>query len=164
MLERLRPRIVLWCASRMSPGLRARVEPEDVAQEVLIALHKSLDHVEYDDAKRFFGWVFRVAENRIRDLVDYHGALKRQVGPPLSFTQTTPSRAASRLEASRRLQTALAELSDDHRLVIQLRKIEGRSVEEVCEAMGRGKSAVKMLYWRAFQTLTKVLHRMEESA
>ena len=35
LLERLRPRLVLWASARMSPGLRAKLEPEDAAQEIL---------------------------------------------------------------------------------------------------------------------------------
>ncbi|MCZ6597797.1 MAG: RNA polymerase subunit sigma-70, partial [Planctomycetota bacterium] len=43
LLERLRPRIVLWVSTRLSPELRARVDPEDIAQEVLLGLHRGLD-------------------------------------------------------------------------------------------------------------------------
>ena len=32
-MERLRPRVVLWCANRMSEKLRSKTHPEDMAQE-----------------------------------------------------------------------------------------------------------------------------------
>ena len=79
LLERLRPRLVLWCANRMAAALRAKVQPEDVAQEVLLALHKALPAFEARGGRAgFLRWVFRIAENRIRDLVDHHGALTVQ--------------------------------------------------------------------------------------
>ena len=71
LLERLRPRIVLWASARLSADLRAKIEPEDVAQEVLLSVHKGLDAFDDTGEKPFFAWLFRVAENRIRDFVDY---------------------------------------------------------------------------------------------
>src|SRR5262249_56646833 len=37
LLERLRPRLVLWASARLSSALRSKVEPEDVAQGILLA-------------------------------------------------------------------------------------------------------------------------------
>lgn len=160
LLERIRPRLVIWCAGRLSTGLRAKVEADDVAQEVLLAVHRALPSYRPpagNSERAFFGWVFRIAENRIRDLVDYHGAAKRQPRPPLSFTQTTPSRAAQRVETTDRVQRAIQQLSEDHRMVLQLRRVEERGLAEVAEVMGRSVPATKMLYWRAVEALGRVL-------
>ena len=157
LLERLRPRVVMWCAARMSPALRARVEPDDVAQEVLIGVHRHLPSFDGRGEKAFFGWLFRVAENRIRDLVDYHGALKRQAAPPVSFSQTSPSMMAARTEAAQRIQEALAELPEDYRTVIQLRRIEERPLAEVAELMERTVDASRVMYWRAVKALKRIM-------
>ena len=160
LLEHLRPRIVLWCARRMSPKLRSKVEPEDAAQEVLLALHKALPSFNAAGGRRaFLGWVFTIANNRIRDLVDHHGALKRKTVIPRSFHQTSPSMAAGRVELIQRLREALDELTDDHREVIHLRRIEERDVEEVAQILGRSKSATHSLYWRAMDALRGAMER-----
>jgi len=154
LLERLRPRLVLWCANRMSPKLQSKVQPEDAAQEVLIALHKALP--AFDPAggrKAFLGWVFTIARNRIRDLVDHHGALKRRTMLPRSFSQVSPSRAAAQADLIVHMRAALANLPEDYRRVIQLRRLEERDIGEVAEEMGRSAGATHTLYWRALEAL-----------
>ena len=153
LLERLRPRLVLWAASRMSADLRSKVEPEDMAQEILLALHKSLDRFEGADGRAFFAWMFRVAENRIRDTVDHFGAKKRQRILPASFSQTSPSAAVARSEAVVRLQEAIETLPEDYRRVIQLRRLEERDTAEVAELLDRTENAVRILYCRALKAL-----------
>ncbi len=157
LLERLRPRLVLWAATRLSPALRAKVEPEDVAQEILLAVHKSIAGFEGTEERAFFAWVFRLAENRIRDLADHFGAQKRRTPEALSFSQTSPSTAAARSESHARLHRALAGLPDPFRQVIQLRRLEEREVPEVAQIMERSENAVRILYCRALQALRRAL-------
>lgn len=160
LLERLRPRLVLWCAGRMSQKLRAKVQPEDVAQEVLVALHKALPALDTSGGRRaFLKWVFRVAENRVRDIAGHHGALKRKTVPPRSFAQTSPSVAAARAELIGELRAALDELPSDYREVIQLRRLEEREIGEVAETMGRSTGATHTLYWRAVAALRERMQR-----
>lgn len=162
LLERLRPRLVLWCGSRMSSRLRAKVQPEDVAQEVLIALHKALPGFEVKESREaFLGWVFTIAENRIRDFVDYHEALKRKTIPPRSFSQTSPSIAAARTEAAGRLLVAMDSLSSDYRQVIQLRRLEEREFDQIADVMGRSRGAAHTLYWRAMEALREIVQKDE---
>ena len=155
LLERLRPRIVLWAATRMSPALRAKVEPEDVAQEVLVAVHKSLDGFDHRNEKAFFGWVFRIAENRIRDLVDHFGAVKRQPPEPRAFSQTSPSMAARRQEQVERIREAVEALAPDYREVIRLRRFQELDCAQVAEVMERSENAVRVLYCRALKALAQ---------
>lgn len=153
LLERLRPRIVLWVSARLSNRLRKLVDPEDVAQEVLIAVHQALDSYQDRSPRGFHAWLFRIAENRIRDLSDYASARKRQPGEPIVPTQTTPSTAAMRSEAFERVRAALLRLPDDYRRVIQLRRLEEREVPAIAGEMGRSENAVRILYCRALKAL-----------
>lgn len=153
LMEHLRPRLVLWAASRLSPALRAKIEPEDVAQETLMAVHRALDRFRGNDERAFLAWLFQIAENRIRDLVDHFGAQKRQPAFRPSMTQTSPSTAAVRSEEVERVQRALSGLSDPHREVLRLRRFEHRETREVAELMGRSENAVRVLYCRALKAL-----------
>lgn len=157
LLQRLRPRLVLWSASRMSAQLRSKVEPEDMAQDILVALHKDMDRFDGTPGRAFFGWMFRVAENRIRDSVDHFGAKKRQAAPLDPASQTSPSAAARRVEAVDLLRDAIAQLPDDYRRVVQLRRLEERDVGEVAQAMERSENAVRILYCRALKALRQSL-------
>ena len=153
LLERLRPRLLLWVSTRLSKALKERVEAEDVVQEILLAVHKSLDQFEGDDDRAFLAWLFTVAENRIRDLADHFGALKRRSPEALAFSQTSPSTAASRNELAIKMREALARLSEPHRQVIQLRRFEEAPVSAIAELMDRSENAIRILYCRAIQAL-----------
>jgi RNA polymerase sigma-70 factor (ECF subfamily) len=107
--------------------------------------------------KAFYAWFFRIAENRIRDLVDYYGAKKRRGEAPRPLTHTTPAAAAVRSEQLIRVRTALGRLSDDYRRVIQLRRLEEREVAEVAALMERSENAVRILYCRALKALREEL-------
>lgn len=157
LLERLRPRIVVWAAGRMSPLLRSKVEPEDVAQEVLLALHKDFASFHGQTDAAFFRWLFTVAQNRVRDLADHHGALKRRLPSPQSFSQTSPSQAAARSEDIARIMDALGGLSDSHREVIVLVRIEDLGVAGAAQSLGRSENAVRVLYCRALKALREAL-------
>ena len=161
LLERLRPRILLWVASRMSPALRAKVEPDDVVQEVLLAVHKSLDGFDHRDQRSFFGWLFRIAENRIRDLVDHFGAQKRRPPEPRTFSQTSPSSAARRREQVDRIAQAVEALPPDYREVIRLRRFQELDCPQVAEIMDRSENAVRVLYCRAVKALAQALAEKE---
>lgn len=153
LVERLRPRLVLWCAARMSERLRAHLEPDDAAQDILLALHKDLRSYQGPPDKHFFGWFFTLAENKMRDLVDYWSAAKRQPGEPLRHSQTSPSQAAARRELATVVRDAVAALPDDYRDVVRLLKLEGRDVAEVAQIMERSENAVRILYCRALKEL-----------
>ncbi len=158
LLEHLRPRLVLWVAARMSRDLLTKVEPEDLAQDTLMAVHKALPKFDGNSERRFLGWVFRIAENRIRDQVSLFRATKRQVlPPPHSFTQSSPSTAATRTEQVSRVLEAMAVLSPEHRDVVRLRRLEERETKEIAELMDRSENAVRILYCRALKSLRAAL-------
>jgi RNA polymerase sigma-70 factor (ECF subfamily) len=155
LLERLRPRLVLWASARMSPALRAKLEPEDAAQEILLAVHRSLHQFDGEEYEAFRAWLFTVAENRIRDLAAHANALKRKTPEPTRRTQTTPSVGAMRTEMSQRIREALTQLPEDYRRVIQLRRFEELDTAAVAEEMGRSPNAVRVLYFRAVRALAE---------
>jgi RNA polymerase sigma-70 factor (ECF subfamily) len=157
LLERLRPRLVLWLYARMSQALRAKVEPEDVAQDVLVAVNRDIGRFVGDGMPAFMAWFFTVAENRLRDLVDHFGAIKRRLPPPHSFSQTSPSTAASRREDVARLMQAIDQLPENLRQVIVLVRIESRTVSEVAVLLGISENAVRVRYCRALKLLRRLL-------
>lgn len=157
LLDRVRPRLVLWAASRMSGELRACFEPEDVAQETLLAVHRDFERLAPRKAEEFLPWLFGVAENRVRDLADRVRAAKRNGVAPTRPPATTPSIAAIRREDAEALAKAIATLSDDHREVLRLRRFEDRSAVEVGKLMGRSEGAVRVLYFRALAALRNAM-------
>ncbi len=139
------------------PALRANLEPEDAAQEILLAIHKDFHSYQGPPDRSFFKWVFVVADHKLKDLVDFHGAKKRQRVEPAAGSQISPSQAAVRGESIVRLREAIARLPDDYRTVVALYKLESREIEDVAQIMDRSENAVRVLYCRALKELRSIL-------
>ena len=142
----------------MSSALRAEIEPEDLAQEILLGVHGRLDEFDGDSAAVFYGWVFRIAENRIRDSVDHFAALRRRRPDARRADArpgdvTTPSVAAYRAEIVTRVRDAVSLLPEAHRDVVRMHLLEGREIAEIAAATGRTPSGVRVLYCRALRAL-----------
>jgi RNA polymerase sigma-70 factor, ECF subfamily len=153
LFERVRPRLVLWAATRLSAELRGEYDPEDVAQEVLLVVHRDFDRLAPRAPEEFLPWLFGVAEHRVRDLADRRGAVKRNGEPPPPASVRTPSSVIGLREEADRLKRAIAALPDDYRDVLRLRRFEDLPAAEVGRRMGRSEGAVRILYFRAIDAL-----------
>ncbi|WP_210420364.1 RNA polymerase sigma factor [Aquisphaera giovannonii] len=153
-------RALMFIRARLGPRLRASVESVDVLQEAYLAAHAGFDRFEYaeGDDGAFLRWLFRIVENRLRDLNDRAGAKKRRpVELPRLDPATGPVTAAERAERREALVRALDALEDDHRRVILLRYFEGLSAEEAGRLMDRSPGAIRKLAARALAALGEKL-------
>ena len=67
--------------------------------------------------------------------------------------ESTPSRQIAKDEAIAAVMSCLARLRDDQRTVVQLRFLEGRSVADVAEHLGKTEPAIHMLCHRGLTAL-----------
>lgn len=74
---------------------------------------------------------------------------------------TSPSRVAVRNERHARLMAAIAALPDDQRVAVTLYHLEGRTLVETAEVMGKTPVAVAGLLRRALATLRRQLAEYE---
>jgi len=151
-----------------------RAEAEDVAQEVFIAVFKTID--TFREESKFSTWLYRVTvnhcKNRIKYLARRHdrdrdeldemspGANAATNGAPARAPQ--PDRALEGAQMEQLLQDAIANLDDDHRVVVVLRDVEDLSIEEICEITGLPDGTVKSRLHRARLALRKKLQRHVE--
>ena len=149
-----------------------RNEAEDLAQEVFITVFKSIDSFRGD--AKFSTWLYRVAanhcKNRIkylarrhdRDQSEYDEQIERRAAAGAVTGPATMPRPDARLEGLEReqlLQAAIAELDDDHRLLVVLRDIEELSYDEICAITELPEGTVKSRLHRARLALRKKLQR-----
>ena len=81
----------------------------------------------------------------------------------LTADLTSPSERAVRGEELRRLAHALAELPDDQRRVVELRYLNGLTVADVAEQIGRTRPAAVGLLFRGLKRLRELLREPGES-
>ena len=160
VLERYRERLLSVIYLRMGPELRARMDPEDVVQEVAIEAIRSWHTLS--DEKNAGAWLVVLAKRKVaRILRDQVGVAARdprreramKTDIPLADRRSGPITVADRKDRLSLLEQALERLSEDHREVILLARIEGLPAKEVAERMGRSENAVHLLLSRAIKKL-----------
>jgi RNA polymerase sigma-70 factor, ECF subfamily len=129
-------------------------EVEDMTQEVFLRALRSLPRFE-DRGLPFTVYLLRIAANLARDR--WRSLPTRPVVTADVPGGRAPAEAAEEVavanERRRALVAALDRLSPDHRLVLRLRILEGRSAREVAALMHRNEPAVRQLQVRALAAL-----------
>ena len=147
-----------------------RAEAEDVAQEVFIAVFKTID--SFREESKFSTWLYRVAVNHCKNRIKYlsrrhdrsqdeldENAPAANSASAAPVRHLRPDRALENAQTESLLQQAVAELDDDNRVLVILRDIEDLSIEEICEITGLPDGTVKSRLHRARLVLRKTLER-----
>jgi len=142
VFERVRPPLEKWITLRLGTLLRSRIDVEDVVQETLQQVFLALPRFEPQSPRATMAWVFKIAENRIRDMSERLKAGKRnpererELHSRLKASWTSASMAAVRREEHERVLASLLSLPDKHREIIRLVKVEELSYDEAGERLG----------------------------
>jgi RNA polymerase sigma-70 factor, ECF subfamily len=130
----------------------SQADAEDVTQELFLRLPRTVAGFG-GDASRFPGWIHRVAvrqalmqmrSGRRRREVDVDGVAALLAPPDDTLNRLT-------------LETALARLSAEHRLVFLLKEVEGFSHAEIAELVGISVSNSEVRLHRARRELRDML-------
>jgi RNA polymerase sigma-70 factor (ECF subfamily) len=127
---------------------------EEIVQDTLLSIHR--DRHTYDPARPFRPWMYAIARHRLLDHLEKQrrwsrGDVVTEVG------LVACDHASVHVRAWRALQQALAQLSSTQRRVIQLLKLEGRSVAEISQRTGLSVSSVKVTAHRGYKKLRALL-------
>ncbi len=143
---------------------------EDLLQETLTRALDCLGRFRWQGPESFRLWLQGIAENVVREAVKRHRRdAWLEILPEVPAVTVSPSRHLRREERWSRLKTALDGLSEDHRTVLVLARLEGLKLDEIAERMHRSPSAVKSLLFRAMGELrrsfgdTESLHLTDRS-
>jgi RNA polymerase sigma-70 factor (ECF subfamily) len=174
--ERSRPRLEALAYLRLGPYLRRRVEVDDVLQETYLRAYQLLNRFKYQGEAALLRWLEVICKHVIQDLGRYFSRKRRRAKvfnwAPLAESSgrladgildllpapvTSPSRALRREERFDRLEKALDSLSDEHREVLILARVQLLRPGEIAARMGRSEDAVAMLLLRAARKLRAIL-------
>lgn len=168
LYESLAPSLFAWASLRIHPQYRARLDPEDVVQDVW---WRAMDAAaQFDPAKGSFrAWVFRIATNVLTDgyrrlaargrPADGSGAV-REVSLPAEIVAhgTSISKGAARSEAVGRLLEMLANLDRDERTLFAHCALEGLSPQDAAPLLGIGADAAAKRWQRLRDRLRQSPH------
>ena len=141
---------------------------EDVAQEVFLRLYFSLDQLRAPEV--FEPWLYRLTVNAAYDYLRKQKRRPESRMADLSEQQVVMADAAvgSRDDAARQqaagirdfVQALLSEVSEEDRLLLTLKEVEGLSLKELGEVYSVNENALKVRLYRARQ---RVLRAYEKS-
>lgn len=178
LLAKHHPLLRARTEARMDPPLKVKYEPEDLLQEVYLDVFQHIDRFKNRGPNSFLNWVLTVLESKLTDahrtLHSRKRDVDREIRPrtaggtesywnlldQLYADPDTPSRVARREEAVGALLSCLSGLSNSHRQVIQLRFLQGCTVNEAADHLARSPAAVVALTKAALKSLRRSMDRL----
>ncbi len=148
-----------------------REEALDLSQEIFVSVHGSVARFRGDS--RLSTWIFRIARNHCLNRLKYLGRRERgrstelsdvDEGELASHNDAQPAdEQISARETQKLVQTAIAELPEEYRLLVVLRDVEGLSYSEIAAITDQPEGTVKSRLHRARSALADLIekHRKE---
>lgn len=152
-----------------------RRDAEEVAQDALVRAFRAMHDYprERIAALRLRPWLASIAVNLARNRRRRHDdrqppsslepLLDAGFDPPVDDRRAAPAAAADRRETQRELAAALLRLTPGVRSAIVLRHVDGLSVTEVADALGRPEGTVKAQVHRGLRELRAILEAQSEA-
>ena len=141
--------------------LGSRAEAEEAAQEVFLRAHRAI--ADFRGDAKLSTWLYAIASRLCMNrLTSGERRVLREGEETLARIPSGHASPADELERSERdaaLHRAIAELSDERRMVVVLRDLEGLSYEEIASALDLELGTVRSRLHRARMDLKEKLER-----
>ena len=177
-LERYREYLRTLARLQLDDRLRGKLDLSGVVQQTLLEAHQARAKLSGLSEPQRAAWLRRALANNLADEARRLGAQVRDAGRErplrqavddssarlemlLVAKQASPSHEAVRQEDLLRLTEALARLPGDQRSAVELHHLEGRTLAETAEILGRTRSAVASLVFRGLRNLRRMLDEGE---
>ncbi|MDK7148386.1 RNA polymerase sigma factor ShbA [Corynebacterium kroppenstedtii] len=157
IMDYIHPKVVVYCRHRLSddsfPG------PEDTAQEICMAVLKSIDRF-VDRGTPFMSYVYGIASHKVKDGYRSMGRDRSQPTdeiPEAIHDVAGPEELAIQSDGRNKLLRLLDILGERPREIIILRVLEGYTSEETAKIIGSTPNAVRVAQFRAIAKLKKAM-------
>lgn len=179
LLVMYHPRLRSRLMRHMDAAMRARMEPEDILQQVYLEAFRAMAQFKYRGKDSFLRWLFTILD---RKLIDEHRSLhaerrdvRREIKPIASPNVSgsyadllsrlradthSPSRVIRSREAVSRLDACLEHLPEHYREVVRLRFLHGLPVADVARQLRRSIGSIHMICHRALAQLREEFEQM----
>lgn len=144
---------------------------EDVAQEVFLRLYYSLDQLRTPEV--FEPWLYRLTVNASYDYLRKQRRRNESRMADLSEQQVMMADAAAggrvnsedqrRLRVKELLESLLESVSEEDRILLMLKEVEGLSVKELEKVYGVKENALKVRLFRARQRVLKAFENSNKA-
>jgi RNA polymerase sigma-70 factor (ECF subfamily) len=173
-LEMYRDYLRLLARTQLSPRLRAKIDPSDIVQETLLRAHQHQDQFRGQTEEEYTVWLRQILSHQMIDAARRFGSVGRELLREQSLEKAleesairlesllatdspSPEQRASRQEDLMHLGQALAQLPEDQRTAVELKHLQGCSLESISQQLGRSEAAVAGLVHRAVVRLRALM-------
>ena len=173
LLENYRPWCRIFVRQSLFNQLRKRLDESDVIQSTWVDVIRKLDSFKGKTEAEFFGWLKKILDNNLKNVIRDNMAEKRDFRREQDFAiqldsvslnwwepvapGSTPSNRMLKGESALRLAEAIEALPENQRTAIELRHLQGLKLKEVCDAMDKSPDAVVSLLRRGLEKLSVTL-------
>jgi RNA polymerase sigma-70 factor (ECF subfamily) len=152
--------------------VRQRNDVEDIAQQVFAKVYLSLK--SFDFRSSLITWIYKITVNecfdylrkrKVRKLV-YESDLSEDEVRRVENSEPAVDRqipADSSLAQRDYVLKLLTRVSEEERMLLMLKEVEGFSVEELAEKTGMNENTIKVKLFRARQKLVKAAQRLDRT-
>src|SRR5437773_735895 len=152
--------------------VRQRNDVEDIAQQVFAKVYFSLR--SFDFRSSLVTWIYKITGNecfdylrkrKVRKLV-YESDLSEDEVRRVENSEPNVDRQApadTTLAQRDYVVKLLSRVSEEERMLLVLKEVEGYSVEELAEQTGMNENTIKVKLFRARQKLVKAAQRLERA-
>jgi RNA polymerase sigma-70 factor (ECF subfamily) len=174
MMQRCRAYLVLLARQQLRTQLRVKLDPSDVVQQTLHEAVKQWEQFRGSTEAELAAWLRKILAHNLADVGRAFGRAKRNINLERSMEasleasscrfeaifasdESTPTERVVRGDDAFCLAQALAQLSEAQRLSIELHHLEGLSLSETAEQLGRSESAVAGLLHRGLKKMRELM-------
>jgi RNA polymerase sigma-70 factor, ECF subfamily len=153
--------LLAMARAHINPRLRAKLGPESMVQETLLEAFRDRANFRGTSDPELAAYLRAILVRNIRDAVRALGRGKRdadlevslhaldqasnRIDQQLASRPATPEAQLVKLQEVLRFVEVLSTLPEDERDVLELRHLQGLSLKEAAEALGRRYDAVRRL-------------------
>jgi len=179
LLERYRPRLYRKAMQALGPHIRGRVGASDIVQNTMLDAERGFAQFSGSTLEEFEAWLLITHRRGILREILKHEAGKRQIAKERRLTEQgpadscisadpaasgpTPSVCVMRREQTAQITKALNGLPRAQQAAVALRYLQGRSVSEIAEILGRTSSATEGLLKRGMANLRATAQQQSRS-
>lgn len=174
LLRKHAPAVRLSITGHIPAQWQSVLSEDDVMQQTFADAFIDITGFDPDGDGQFAGWLCKLAQCNLRDVIRMLGAVKRggrknrvefdvandgmlPLIDLLDASATSPSGGATREESKSLLEGAMAQLPPTYKRVVQQYDLEGRDIEAIARELDRSAGAVYMIRARAHDKLKDLL-------
>ena len=152
--------------------VRQRNDVEDIAQQVFAKVYLSIR--SFDFRSSLITWIYKITVNecfdylrkkKVRKLVYESDLSEDEVRRVENADPAIDRQPSADVNLARRDYVAklLSRVSEEERMLLMLKEVEGYSVEELATMTGMNENTIKVKLFRARQKLVKAAQRLDKA-